>query len=282
MDPRLQAHLETLRIPVPWAEGNTIPWDDPAFSARMLREHLSQQHDAASRRAEIIDAHVAWIHERFLRGRPRSVLDLGCGPGLYCQQLAQLGHTCTGIDFSPASIDYARTEAQRAGLEIRYLLADLRAAPFGLHHDLVMRLYGEASVFPHDELRDLLRRAAAALSSEGRLVLETHPFAAVRALATPPIAEFSSPAGLWSERPHHGVRQTYWDARSQTVTRRYIILDDETGEVTVSTGGYQARSDAQYRELLLEAGLPQIECVPSLAGPEHPGQEDLVVYVASR
>ena len=35
--------------PEPWVEGRTIPWDDPGFSQRMLREHLSQQHDGASR-----------------------------------------------------------------------------------------------------------------------------------------------------------------------------------------------------------------------------------------
>ena len=31
----------------------------------------------------------------------------------YCQRLAAQGHTCTGIDFSPASIEYARREAER-------------------------------------------------------------------------------------------------------------------------------------------------------------------------
>jgi len=36
------------KMPEPWAE--KIPWDDPAFSERMLKEHLSQEHDAASRR----------------------------------------------------------------------------------------------------------------------------------------------------------------------------------------------------------------------------------------
>ncbi len=47
--------------PAPWSEGEKIPWNEPAFSARMLREHLSQEHDAASRRAAIIDRQVDWI-----------------------------------------------------------------------------------------------------------------------------------------------------------------------------------------------------------------------------
>ena len=44
---------------VPWTEGEKIPWNAPEFSRRMLLEHLSQKHDAASRRFEIIDRHVA-------------------------------------------------------------------------------------------------------------------------------------------------------------------------------------------------------------------------------
>ena len=44
--------------PVPWSEGDNIPWNEPDFSERMLAEHLSQEHDLASRRFEIIDQHV--------------------------------------------------------------------------------------------------------------------------------------------------------------------------------------------------------------------------------
>ena len=91
-------------VPVPWAEGDNIPWHDPGFSRRMLKEHLSQDHDAASRRFEKIDRHVNWIHHKVLSGRPTKILDLGCGPGLYASRLAKMGHECIGIDYSPASI----------------------------------------------------------------------------------------------------------------------------------------------------------------------------------
>jgi 2-polyprenyl-3-methyl-5-hydroxy-6-metoxy-1,4-benzoquinol methylase len=89
-------------VPKPWAEGEKIPWNDPDFSKRMLYEHLSQKHGAASRRFDIIDKHVNWIHNQVLKGNPTRVLDLGCGPGLYTNRLARLGHSCVGIDFSPA------------------------------------------------------------------------------------------------------------------------------------------------------------------------------------
>ncbi len=87
----------------PWAGAYKIPWQDPAFSRRMLAEHLSQAHDLASRRLAWIDRQVAWIDETVLGGRPADILDLGCGPGLYCHRLAERGHRCRGIDFGPAA-----------------------------------------------------------------------------------------------------------------------------------------------------------------------------------
>ena len=94
--------------PRPWTEGDNIPWDDPDFSERMLAEHLSQEHDLASRRSETIDQHVEWIFSSVLGSRPARLLDLACGPGLYAYRLARQGCEYVGIDFSPASIRHAR------------------------------------------------------------------------------------------------------------------------------------------------------------------------------
>ncbi|MGH9175344.1 MAG: class I SAM-dependent methyltransferase, partial [Vicinamibacterales bacterium] len=80
---RLRNIIHRVPAPEPWAEGEKIPWDDPAFSRRMLAEHLSEAHDHASRRAATIDDHVDWIERVPLEGRRARILDLGCGPGLY-------------------------------------------------------------------------------------------------------------------------------------------------------------------------------------------------------
>ena len=44
--------------PIPWAEGEKIPWNEPGFSARMLKDHLNQNHDLASRRLEKVEQQV--------------------------------------------------------------------------------------------------------------------------------------------------------------------------------------------------------------------------------
>lgn len=71
------------------SEESKIPWDDPAFSQRMLENHLSQDHDWASRKLAVIEQQVAWVASQL----PASVriLDLGCGPGFYTRLLAERG-----------------------------------------------------------------------------------------------------------------------------------------------------------------------------------------------
>ena len=62
--------------PEPWAEGEKIPWNESGFSRRMLLEHLSQEHDWASRRATTIQKHVYGL-DNFSIVRPCNVY----GPG---------------------------------------------------------------------------------------------------------------------------------------------------------------------------------------------------------
>jgi hypothetical protein len=66
--------------------GARLPWGDPAFSARMLAEHLDQRHDLASRRTAVIDAQAQWLAALVAPGG--RLRDLGCGPGGHLERLA--------------------------------------------------------------------------------------------------------------------------------------------------------------------------------------------------
>jgi 2-polyprenyl-3-methyl-5-hydroxy-6-metoxy-1,4-benzoquinol methylase len=219
-------------VPEPWAEGDKIPWHDPDFSERMLQEHLSQAHDAASRRASVIDSHVAWIHRVVLAGRPGRILDLGCGPGLYTARLAVLGHECVGIDFAPAAIAYAREQARAASVPCAYHLSDVRSAEYGHGFDLVMLLYGEINVFRPAEARHILTQARQALAPGGRLLLEAHTDDTVRAMGLAPRAWRSAERGLFSAQPHLRLEEGFWNDEQRVTTTRYYIVDAAGGEVT--------------------------------------------------
>jgi len=266
----------------PWYEGGKIPWHDPAFSARMLEEHLNQRHDAASRRMDKIDAHVSWIHDCVLQGQSSDVLDLCCGPGLYAQRLTRLGHTCMGIDFGPASIDYARKEAEKYNLETAYSHADIREADYGFERDLVMLVFGEFNVFHPSDARRILRKAHAALQPGGRLLLEPHTFDMILKMGHDSPTWYKQVDGLFSGRPHICLEEAAWDDKGQTTTTRYSIVDAETGMVRYHGSTMQAYTDAGYRALLAECGFEVAGFYPSLMGIKDESQEGLFAVLAAK
>lgn len=264
--------------PEPWSDGEKIPWHEPAFSARMLNEHLSQDHNAASRRTPIIDQHVNWIHTEILNNTPTKILDLGCGPGLYTSRLAKMGHTCVGIDFAPASIAYARLQAQKEGLDCRYIEADVRQAEFGNGYGLVMMIHGELNVFRPQETRLILEKARKALSGGGRLVIEVHTLEAVRAIGEG--SRWSTVKnGLFSDRPHLLLKEAYWKADLQVATERYYVVDAKSGQVTRYAASIQGYDEEQYRRLLEGCGFEDIEIHSSLAGAMGAQDKNYIVFV---
>jgi SAM-dependent methyltransferase len=266
--------------PEPWSEGDNIPWHDPGFSPRMLRAHLSQEHDAASRRAEKIDRHVAAVHARLLGGRPSRVLDLGCGPGLYTSRLAALGHACTGVDYSPASIAHARRQSAEAASRCTYIEADVRTADLGGGYGLVTMLYGELNVFAPEDARAILARARAALREGGVLLLEPHTFEAVRGMGEEPATWYSSESGLFADAPHLCLIEHHWDEERRATTTRYYVVDAASGAVVRHAQTMQAYARAEYDALLREAGFRDVVFEPSLTGSEADAEEGLLALVA--
>lgn len=275
-------------VPSPWAEGEKIPWNDPDFSQRMLAEHLSQEHDAASRRSAKIDRQVAWIHSTLLAGKPGRVLDLGCGPGLYASRLARLGHTCTGIDFSPASVAYARQQAAKDHLPCTYLEADLRFADFGAadpgeaQYNLAMLIFGEFNTFRIEDARKILAKVYTALAPGGLLLLEPHTFAAVQEIGSAAPSWYSAERGLWSPKPHLVLNESFWDAGQRIATKRHFIIDAGTGQVTRHAASMQAYSDEDYRLLLESSGFAAVTFYPSLTGAVDESQAALLAITARK
>jgi SAM-dependent methyltransferase len=269
-------------VPEPWAEGEKIPWNDPDFSRRMLQEHLSQGHDAASRRFETIRQHVDWIHHTVLAGEPAQILDLGCGPGLYASRLARLGHQCVGIDFSPASIEHAQEEAGREGLACTYHLGDIRTADFGAGYDLAMLIYGEFNVFRREDGETILRKAHAALRPGGQILLEAHTWSVVRRVGQQPASWYSADSGLFSPRPHLCLQESFWDEERQVCSQRYFVVDAQTGSVTRHASAMQAYADEDYRSVLGACGFDAVRFFPSLRGEVDQFSEDFVAIVARK
>lgn len=264
--------------PKPWTEGEKIPWNDPDFSRRMLKEHLSQKHDAASRRTPTIKKHVDWIHTYLLGGRPSHLLDLGCGPGLYSARLAALGHTCRGIDFGPASIEYA---VKHAPENCAYTLGDVRTTNYGSGYDLVMFIFGEINVFKPEDAKLILKKSHTALNDGGKILFEPQTFDAVYGTGSQPATWYSAENELFADEPYLCLMESFWDEEKSVAIERYYIVDAASGEVKRYSASTQAYDNEQLVAMLEDAGFHNVEFFSSLTGVSD-DQNEMLVLLAQK
>lgn len=233
-----------------------IPWDEPAFSQRMLENHLSQDHDWASRRLTVIEQQITWITRQLPAGA--RILDLGCGPGFYTRLLAERGFHCTGVDFSPASIKWARQRAQAADLNIDYIQQDIRTYHPTEPFDFIMMTFGELNVFSATDAQSLISHCAQWLKPGGKLLVEVHTFDEVKRQGMAQASWQRCPHGLFLAEPHLLLTENAWDEEAQTSSTQFWAIA-ENGGTTRFGSQMKAWRDDECISLLGDAGFTVLQ-----------------------
>ena len=285
--------------PVPWQERDNLPWDEPAFSERMLKEHLDQSHGAASRRLPELRAQVQRMLEWLELPAGAHLLDVTCGPGLYAAEFARAGLSVTGVDFSPASIRYAREHC--AGLACEFVQADVRQVDFGKladgpaasnvarsdpaaaeagKFDAAIYLYGQFTVLRPAESQDVLRRIGQALKPGAPILLEVLDYAHFDKKNSN--WWYTDNRGLWGDFPYLSLGERVFDAAQQASVERFYILNLTTGELQTYGLTDQALTVRRMKKLLKEAGFTQVTVHPAWDGLALNDSGEWKVYVARR
>lgn len=107
---------------------------------RIFREGWSNESVVAHRVERFIDGEFgfersrqAWretLRQAASSCQGRQALDMGTGPATIAQLWAELGYAVTGVDFSPTMLAAARTTAERRGVTIDLVQADVEKPPF--------------------------------------------------------------------------------------------------------------------------------------------------------
>jgi SAM-dependent methyltransferase len=269
--------------PTPWSYGGNLPWDDPEFSGRMLREHLDQSHGAASRQDPEREKLISWLWSR-LQLQPESrLLDVTCGPGLYSVAFAERGCQVTGVDFAPASIAYARQLAEERGVagRCRFIHSDVREMALEAgQFDAALFIYGQLSVFKVEETADLLRTIAGYLRPGGRLVVEL--LAEERIDRQESNWWFTDDKGLWGDQPFFHLGERFWIAEQEIVVERFYTLNLEDGTMDEVVLCDQSYSVERLVGLMKNAGFSRVEVYPAWDGLDIYDAQEWVVYVAHK
>lgn len=154
-----------------YEKGDDLMWTDEHISKSLLELHLNPEVDSASRMPDSINRTIEFI-STYCKESPSSILDLGCGPGIYLEKLAKAGHVCTGIDYSENSLAYAIDQAREKGLEINYICKNYLELDFDSLFDLIILIYTDMGVLLPEERASLLGKIHRALKPGGVVIFD--------------------------------------------------------------------------------------------------------------
>jgi len=200
-------------------------WTDPHLARQMLAFHLDPYQDLASRNHAFIKRSVDWLNHRFDLGANKRVLDLGCGPGLYANALADLGASVTGVDFSKSSLTYARSEADSRGLQVVYEHGNYLSLDLTGTFDLIVLIFGDFCPLGPDRRKSLLDRVKNWLAPGGRFVLDVSSSALLESLEESSSFEEAPEGGLWSPDPHFVFTKRFKYSPEMAYLDRYLIVE---------------------------------------------------------
>lgn len=99
------------------------------------------------------------------------ILDVGCGRGRHAVDFAVRGYDVTGLDLSERSLEIAAKRADDAGVEVRFVLGDMREPVDTEAFDLVVNLFTAFGYFEKaSEHQRAVDAMATALTPGGILV----------------------------------------------------------------------------------------------------------------
>lgn len=200
-------------------------WNDAHISRGMLAAHLAPDTDAASYRPKKIAAICEYLRSAMGLNSGDSVVDLGCGPGLYCARLAAGGIVMTGIARSENSIRYAREHNSCGRTE--YVMGSY-LDPFGEgRFDAAIMISQDYGVPSPENRSVLLKNIHRALKPGGCFAFDVPGMAAFRRRMDGAAPKwFESEGGFWRANRHIVLEDTEFYPESSALCDRYIVLDE--------------------------------------------------------
>ena len=157
--------------------------------------------------------------------------------------------------------------------------ADGREAAFGAGFDLAVMLHGQLNVFRRGKADAILRRACDSLAPAGRVVLEMQSYESVHKDGRKRCEWCAAETGLFSERPHLALTESFWIEDAQARVDRWYVIHVATGKVERHALTTEAYSAEQIEALLIGAGLTEVQLSADLGGVDMP---EYVVVTARR
>ncbi|WP_066189987.1 class I SAM-dependent methyltransferase [Gracilibacillus timonensis] len=268
--------IDQLQLPERFTPSEKMFWQDSHISTYLLEAHLDPGHEGASRTADFIDQSVAFITQTAAQAETETIIDFGCGPGLYCERLAEAGYQVTGIDFSERSIQHAKASALEKGLNITYRYDNYLTATVDRQYDLATLIYCDYGALSPGDRKQLLRRIWNSLQKGGRLLFDVFTIAKYQQFIEGKDWMVHE-GGFWSPQTHVKLTQNVKYDEDVSLEQTTIITN-ETVESYYIWHQYFAKT--WVIQEIEDAGFTLIDVYNDVTGaPYQAGNETLALLV---
>ena len=249
------------RMPEIYTPGTALMWVDEYISTQLLETHLSQDVELASRKETTISSTVEWILNK-VPGDRLNILDLGCGPGLYTEKLAERGHIVTGMDFSSNSIHYAMESASRKKLNISYIQQNYLELDEKNRYDLILLIFTDFGVLTPDQRKILLNNIYRALKPGGTFLFDVLNENSDMIESESRNWELAG-KGFWRNHPYLALTESFYYEKQKVTLNQHIIIDEDGGTETYRFW-IHTFSHIDLNEIMSSAGFNFTECYDSV------------------
>lgn len=246
-----------VKKPPLYEKGDSIMWTDKYISKQLLDIHLNPEINLASRTKQSIDKTIELIL-KLCNGSNLNILDLGCGPGLYAERLAESGHHVTGVDFSENSIEYASNQAKIKKLDIDYICRDYLTIDYINKFDLVLLIYTDFGVLVPLDREKLLNNIHKALKSNGIFIFDVvnkknieHKFQEKKSWTL-------ETHGFWKEAPYLELTNGFNYINDNVFLQQHIVID-QTEKIKTYRFWTHYFENADITKILTNNGFSDIE-----------------------
>lgn len=260
----LQTLQELAQKPKVFAPGERLFWNDPHISKQMLEAHLHPEWDAASRNHQTIEKTVHWLVQHLHLKQGMKVLDLGCGPGLYCSQFCQYGLEVTGIDYSKRSIEYAEVYARENDLKINYLYQNYLDMDYTEEFDAIFLIYYDFEVLAEQQGEFFLQKIYQALKPGGYFVMDITTELMRKGTEGTKNWELVE-NGFWKPNPYLSLYERFHYPEEKVYLDQHIVFEDHS-EVSIYRIWARYFSPQSIGELFVNHGFLVKEIWGNLMG----------------
>lgn len=225
---RLDLLIDLEKKPELFSTGEKMFWDDPHISQQMLEAHLNPNLDAASLNHKTIDKTVDWLVKYLNLKEDVKLLDLGCGPGLYCTRFSKHGFNVVGMDYSRNSINYALKYACENSLDIQYVYQNYLTMDYSCEFDVITLIYCDFGALSDSDLDILLQKIYKALKPNGVFIFDVFTrFNREQASCN----WYACETGFWRSYPYLVLEQTFHYEEESVFLDQYTVVDS-SGNIT--------------------------------------------------